>query len=100
MEAVIWLALGSALLAAIRQLMVIPRKVVSVIGTVLTAAFLGCAVMVYPLSGAVVDRAGDDWQFQWGWWVPILAGPLSAVAIWFDHQLHDAGWEPLATPRR
>lgn len=93
-----WLALALVALAVIRFLRLTPR-VVSVAGKVITAGHLICAVLVFPLSGRVADRAGEDWRFQWGWWVPIVAGVLSGLATWFDDELRDAGWAPLTMPR-
>ena len=90
-ESLFWLSLATAALAVIRWLEVAPR-VASLLGRVITAAQLVCAVLVYPVSGQVADRAEEGWQFQWGWWVPILAGVLSALATWFDDQLRDADW--------
>lgn len=90
-NSVFWLSLVVAALAVIRWVGRAPR-VVSIAGKIITSLHLVCALLVYPVSGQVVDRAGEDWQFQWGWWVPILAGVLSWLAIWFDDTVRDAGW--------
>ena len=93
-----WLSLAVAAVAVVRWFRVLPR-VTSVVGAVVTAAHLLCAVLSFMVGGQVVDRAGDDWQYQWGWWVPVLAGVLSGLTIWFDDSLRHAGWRDLTLPR-